>query len=129
MDIEHIAIWTPDLEKLKNFYMRYFGAKYKSKYVNVEKQFESYFLSFSEGVRLELMQIPGIEEIPEIQEEIYPGYAHFAISVGSKEKVDQLSTQIENNGFKVVSRPRYTGDGYYESVVLDPDGNQIEIAI
>ena len=127
MKIEHLAIWTRDLEALRGFYEKYFLARPGEKYVNVKKNFESYFLSFETGPRLELMQMPGI---PENANDIYvqfTGLIHFAISVGSKEKVDSLTSLLRTDGYQVVGEPRTTGDGYYESVVLDPEGNRIEI--
>ncbi len=129
MKIEHLAIWTNHLERLKDFYLKYFEAIPNEKYVNPKKQFHSYFLSFSGGPRLELMQMPGI---PLNESDVYKqftGLIHFAISVGSKEKVDSLTEQIRADGFEVVGEPRWTGDGYYESVILDPDKNRIEITI
>lgn len=129
MKIEHIAIWTKNLELIKEFYVTYFGATAGSKYVNPEKNFESYFLNFSSGARLELMQSPRVAHLNHNLEIEPVGYAHLAFSVGSKGKVERLTSQLRDVGFKVVSIPRYTGDGYFESVVLDPDGNRIEIAI
>lgn len=127
MRIEHIAIWTQDLEKLKTFYTRYFHGTAEVKYTNHAKNFESYFLSFNTGCRLELMQMPGI---PQNENDIYKqftGLIHFAISTGSKQAVDALTAQLRDDGYEVVGEPRTTGDGYYESIVLDPDGNRIEI--
>jgi lactoylglutathione lyase len=127
MKIEHIAVWSPDIEVLKSFYEKYFGAKAGNKYHNPTKKFTSYFLSFNSGARLEIMHLPEIEEKEQINKKI--GLAHFAVSVGSKERVDELTKTLENEGVIIFSQPRTTGDGYYESVILDPDGNQIEITI
>ena len=128
MKIEHIAIWAKDIEKLKDFYSHYFHAIAGEKYFNTKKNFHSYFLSFDTGCRLELMQMPGIldnkEHTPASQ---YFGLTHLAISLGSSELVDHLTTQLRNNGYVIASEPRTTGDGYYESVILDPEGNRIEI--
>lgn len=127
MKIEHIAIWVSNLEKMKSFYEIYFGAKSNEKYFNPKKQFSSYFLSFEEGPRLELMHRPDIpENINDVIKE-YQGIIHFAISTGSKEKVDTLTATLGNDGYEVIGAPRTTGDGYYESVVLDPESNRIEI--
>lgn len=129
MKIEHLAIWVKDLEGMKSFYEQYFAATAGEKYRNDKKNFESYFLSFDEGSRLELMQMPTIPsnvQDPYLQ---YTGIIHFAISVGSKEQVDQLTEQLRTDGFEVVGEVRWTGDGYYESVVLDPEKNRIEITI
>ncbi len=129
MRIEHIAIWTRKLEQLREFYETYFGAEASSKYVNRDKKFESYFLSFSAGARLELMQSPRVADPSDSLEVQTAGYAHLAFSAGSKEQVESLTTQLSTDGYKVVSTPRLTGDEYYESVVLDPEGNRIEITI
>jgi lactoylglutathione lyase len=133
MKIEHLAIWSRDLEKLKSFYEKYFQVKAGEKYINPTKNFHSYFLSFDEGCRLEIMQMPGIlakENDPDsYRGKQALGIIHFAISVGSKERVDLLTEQLRHDGFEIVGEPRTTGDGYYESVVLDPEGNRIEITI
>jgi lactoylglutathione lyase len=125
MHIEHIAIWTNQLESLKTFYETYFAAHANQKYTNPKTHFESYFLTFANGPRLELMQRPDIENIPPAEAVV--GYAHLAFSVGSREEVDRLTQRLAKYGYQVVSQPRTTGDGYYESVVLDPDGNRVEI--
>lgn len=127
MKIEHIAVWTHDLEKLRAFYEKYFGARANDKYINPKKGFASYFLSFDEGCRLEIMQMPGI---PTSENDVYKqftGLVHFALSTGNKAEVDRLTEVLRGDGYEVVGEPRTTGDGYYESVVLDPDGNRIEI--
>ena len=127
MKIEHIAIWVSDIEKMRRFYEQYFNTKAGDKYVNLKKNFTSYFLIFSEGARLELMQKPEISK--EVNQEEYLGFIHFAVSVGSKENVDSLTEKLRQDGFKITGEPRTTGDVYYESVVLDPEGNRIEITI
>lgn len=124
--IEHVALWTRDLERSKAFYETYFGGKSNSKYTNPVKQFESYFLKFDDGARLELMQMPSIVDGTP-QQTI--GWVHIAISVGSKAKVDALTERLREGGYTIESEPRTTGDGYYESVILDPDGNRIEITV
>lgn len=129
MHIEHIAIWTKNLERLRAFYEQYFQARAGEKYVNPGKQFESYFLSFASGSRLELMTRPDITLAADDVETQSSGYIHLAISVGSKEQVDLLTGRLRQDGYRVVDGPRRTGDGYYESVVLDPDGNRVEITI
>ena len=130
MRIEHIAIWTKNLEELKEFYVTYFQATASAKYVNPAKQFESYFLTFpSGGVRLELMRKPALGESLDDTGVQTIGYAHLAFSVGSKEQVDALTARMQEHGFMLIDGPRHTGDGYYESCVLDPDGNRIEITI
>lgn len=128
MRIEHIAIWTKDIEKLKSFYTEYFGTTSNNKYVNINKQFQSYFLSFDSGCRIEIMQMPDVM-VKEKCEVKLIGLTHFAVSVGSKERVIALTDRIRQDGYKVLSEPRTTGDGYFESVVFDPDGNSVEITI
>jgi len=127
MKIEHLAIWTKDLERLKNFYVQDFQATPGSLYHNPVRNFTSYFLSFQSGCRLELMQMPGI---PQSRNDLYrqaTGINHIAFSTGSKQAVDALTDCLRNDGYEIVGEPRTTGDGYYESVVLDPDGNRLEI--
>jgi lactoylglutathione lyase len=129
MRIEHIAIWAKDLEQLKTFYTKYFGCKAGDKYINPKKNFESYFLSFESGSRIEIMEMPGIKERNGNSSDQFTGLVHFAISVGSKEKVDSLTETLRTDGYEIVGEPRTTGDGYYESVVCDPEQNRIEITI
>ena len=126
MKIEHVAIWVNDLEGMRDFYKKYFNGEENSLYHNPKKQFESYFITFEGGARLELMKRVGIEDAL-LTETI--GYAHIAFSVGSKEKVNELTNTLREAGYAVLNGPRTTGDGYYESVVSDPEGNQIEITI
>jgi lactoylglutathione lyase len=130
MRIEHVAIWTRNLELLKSFYEAYFQARADDKYVNRVKRFESYFLTFpSGGARLELMRMPAIPESRDDPQTQFTGYIHLAFSLGSRERVDTLTARLQEDGFRIVEGPRYTGDGYYESCVLDPDGNRVEITI
>ena len=129
MQIEHIAIWTKQLEILKDFYIKYFKATPNEKYHNPKKSFSSYFLSFENGCRLEIMEKVGIPINKNDVYDEYTGLIHFAVSVGSKEKVDEMTETFRNDGFEIVGEPRTTGDGYYESVILDPDKNRIEITI
>lgn len=125
MHIAHIAIWTRQLEAQKTFYEIYFSAQAGPKYTNPKTCFESYFLTFATGARLELMQVPDVN-IPQAAGRMV-GYAHIAFSVGSREQVDRLTGRLEADDYRIVGQPRITGDGYYESVILDPDGNQVEI--
>mgnify|MGYP000907466453 CR=1 FL=1 len=123
MKIEHFALWTGRLEEMKDFYVTYFGCIAGSKYTNSAKGFSSYFLTFTSGARLELMTTRGfIEETPW-------KYGHFAISTGSEYGVRELTERLRHNGVTVKSEPRWTGDGYYESVILDPDGNFVELTV
>ena len=125
MRIEHIALYVKDLEKSKDFFAKYFGAKVGNFYHNPVTNFRSYFLSFEDGSRLELMNRPEMVEVENSSHRT--GFIHIAFSVGSKENVDQLTKMLKNDGYKVTSGPRTTGDGYYESCILDSENNQIEI--
>jgi lactoylglutathione lyase len=127
MRIEHVAVWSPDLERLVAFYARYFGATVGPNYTNPHTGFESYFLSFERGARLEVMRSPTVTTGEPGQPRF--GYAHFAVAVGSEAEVDRLTEWFRTDGVPVVDGPRRTGDGYYESVILDPDGNRIEITV
>jgi lactoylglutathione lyase len=129
MYIEHIALWVKDLEEMKSFYTRFFGATTGSKYHNEAKQFQSYFLTFASGARLELMHRPQVSPLPDASEALYQGYVHMAFATGSREAVDKLTLALRQAGFTVADCPRQTGDGYYESVVLDPEQNRIEITV
>jgi lactoylglutathione lyase len=128
MGIDHVGLWVSDLERVRVFYETYFGGIAGSKYTNVAKRFESYFLTFpGSNVRLELMHAQALE----IRSSNCPtaGFAHLAIAVGSEEAVDALAVRLRTAGYEVVDGPRRTGDGYYECVVLDPEGNRIEITV
>lgn len=129
MQIEHIAMWVKNLEESKNFYMKYFEATANHKYVNSKKGFESYFLSFKSGARLEIMHMNLIAEPNNETTQQTMGFIHIAFSLGSKQKVDLLSATLIQDGFSLIDGPRTTGDGYYESVVLDPEGNRLELTI
>lgn len=127
MKIEHIALYVKDLEKEKAFFEKYFRAVSGSLYHNTRTEFRSYFLTFSDGARLELMHRPGLQGIDNAAART--GFIHLAFSMGSKEQVDSLTRQLKEDGFQVLSGPRTTGDGYYESCILDPENNQIEITL
>ena len=129
MYIEHLAIWTRDLERLKAFYVDYFEACPGPGYLNPIHQFASCFLTFGSGARLELMQMPGIPESRNDPRAQFTGFIHMAVAVGSRSAVEALTARLEREGYPVLDGPRDTGDGYYESVVLDPDGNRIEITV
>lgn len=126
MKIEHIAMYVKDLEKEKLFFEKYFGGLSNEKYINTQKGFSSYFIRFDDGARLEIMN-NDIHQNDMIGGSL--GYAHIAISVGSCEKVRELTEQLRTDGYKILSEPRTTGDGYYESCVADTEGNQIEITV
>jgi lactoylglutathione lyase len=128
MQIEHLALWVRDLETMKDFYMNYFDVVHGTKYSNPAKEFVSYFIYFGQGkTRLELMSRPGIQAA-DGQRGFGMGMAHFAISVGGRDKVNALTERLRKDNYTIFSEPRTTGDGYYESVVLDPEGNYIEIS-
>ena len=126
MKIDHIAIWVADIEVMRSFYMKYFGATCGQLYVNKKKGFSSYFLSFQGGTRIEIMNRNDISEYQHDGDSSY-GLTHLAISAENKQEVDFLTETLRQDGYKVIGEPRITGDGYYESVILDPEGNQIEI--
>lgn len=127
MKIEHIAVYVKNLEATKEFYIKFFGASAGEKYHNKKTGFQSYFLSFDDGSRLEIMTNSNLSEsrndIPRT------GYVHIAFSVGSVEAVDELTQRLKSNGYRVISEPRITGDGYYESCILDGEENIIEITV
>lgn len=132
MKIEHIAIWVKDIDKVCEFYRKYFGGVVHSIYHNPTKQFTSRFVTFDDGARLEIMHRPDIDANVGTEELFHVerlGYAHLSFSAGSKEGVDRLTKQMSADGIQVVGQPRTTGDGYYESVVLDPEGNRVEITV
>ena len=127
MRIEHIALYVNDLESARQFFVKYFGATSNNGYQNPRTDFRSYFLSFDNGARLEIMNK---SEMPDLPKELSrTGYAHIAFSVGNKEKVDALTAKLKADGYKVISGPRTTGDGYYESCVVAIEQNQIEITV
>lgn len=143
MTIAHVALWVSDLEKMRSFYERYFGARTGTKYENTRKRFESYFLSFDSGLRLELMKKESVyfREEGDSQSASFSGdadryvsperigYSHIAFAVGSEDVVDRLTAELAAQGVPVLSGPRRTGDGYYESVIADPEGNVVEITV
>lgn len=129
MHIEHLALWTGDLARVRDFYVTYFDAVAGSGYRNPAKGFESVFLSFSDGARLEFMKTTTLSPVKIEAGAQRMGLTHFAMSVGSEDRVDALTRRLKDDGYPVLDGPRRTGDGYYESVVLDPDGNRIEITV
>lgn len=129
MRIEHLALWTDDMERCVRFYSTYFGAAAGDSYINAAKGFESRFLTFSDGARLEVMRTTSLSPIALASGAQRMGLTHFAMSVGSEQEVDALTQRLKNDGYALLDGPRRTGDGYYESVVLDPDGNRIEITV
>lgn len=127
MRIEHLAMYVNDLEKAKCFFETYFDARANDGYHNQKTDFRSYFLQFEDGARLELMKKPDMEDVQKSLNRT--GYIHVAFSTGSRERVDTLTARLKADGYEVVSGPRTTGDGYYESCIVGIEGNQIEITV
>lgn len=128
MTLEHVALWTNDLEKLKAYYVRYFGGVPNAKYRNEAKQFESYFLTFASGARLELMCMPGIPaNANDTISQQHRGIIHLAFGVNSRAEVDAKAAELRAAGFPILSGPRLTGDGYYEFETVDPENNRLEV--
>ncbi|MDQ7955097.1 MAG: VOC family protein [Rhodocyclaceae bacterium] len=127
MRIDHIALWTDDLERCTRFYVAYFGAQAGAGYENKAKGFRSCFLSFDGGARIEAMSTDTLAPLRAEPGAQRMGWTHLAIALGSEAAVDALTARLRGDGVPVLDGPRRTGDGYYESVVLDPDGNRVEI--
>ena len=127
MKIEHIAMYVNDLEAARDFFVKYLGGASNGGYHNEKTDFRSFFISFDDGARLELMNKPGLDDMDKPLNRT--GFIHIAFSVGSKEKVDELTENLKAAGYDVASGPRTTGDGYYESCIVGIEGNQIEITI
>ncbi len=125
MNIAHIAIWTKDLEAMKDFYARYFKGEANEKYINPIKRFESYFISFESGTKLELMHKQSVDKPLDTEEHL--GITHIAFKLGSENAVLSLTETLRSDGFIIIGEPRTSGDGYFESVVLDLEGNRIEL--
>jgi len=129
MKIDHIAIWTKNLEMLKDYYVKYFDGNPNTRYVNPDKQFESYFLSFSSGSRLELMTMPGIpDNLNDTIDKQYTGLIHISFGVDNMNTVRKKAEELSNDGYRILNGPRKTGDGYFEFETLDPDNNRIEVS-
>ena len=127
MRIEHIAMYVNELEKARDFFIKYFDATSNEGYHNKNTDFRSYFLTFEDGARLELMKKPVMED--NIKTLTRTGYIHIAFRLGSKEAVDKLTERMKNDGFEIISGPRTTGDGYYESCIVGIESNQIELTV
>lgn len=127
MRIEHIAMYVNELDVVRDFFVKYFNAKSNEGYHNKTTDFRSYFLSFDDGVRLEVMNKPIMEDSEKTLART--GYVHIAFSLGSKAAVDSLTEILKHDGYDVISGPRTTGDGYYESCIVGIEGNQIEITV
>ena len=127
MKIEHIAMYVNDLELARDFFVKYLGGVSNDGYHNKTTGFRSYFISFDDGARLEIMNKPSMDDLEKSINRT--GYIHIAFSVGSVEEVDRLTSELKLDGFEVLSGPRTTGDGYYESCIVSFEGNQIEITV
>ena len=127
MHIEHVALYVDDLEKTKEFFVQYFNAASNNGYFNRETGFRSYFLKFDDGARLEIMNRSELSESEKAV--LQTGYHHIAFSVGDEQAVDKLTAKLEQAGYQIVSGPRWTGDGYYESCIVGLEGNLIEITV
>jgi lactoylglutathione lyase len=128
MILEHVAIWTDNLEQLKHYYIKYFGATANQKYTNEQNQFQSYFLAFQSGARLEIMTMPGVPENKnDTVTKQHKGIIHLAFGVNTMKEVDEKAAALLSAGFQILSGPRKTGDGYYEFETLDPDNNRLEV--
>ncbi len=128
MPIDHVAIWTSQLEKLKDYYVKYFNGLANKKYTNTERSFESYFVSFESGARIEIMQMPGIpENLNDPVGKQYQGIIHLSFGMENMELVNSKLIELKKDGYKILKGPRKTGDGYWEFETLDPDNNRIEV--
>ena len=127
MRIEHIAMYVNDLEAARDFFVKYFGGSSGSGYHNETTGFRSYFVSFDDGSRLEIMNRPQIDDMQ--KKDARTGYVHIAFSLGSAAEVDQLTEKFRADGYEVISGPRTTGDGYYESCIAAFEGNIIELTV
>jgi lactoylglutathione lyase len=128
MKLDHVAIWTDDIERLKNYYEKYFDGQSNDMYTNVGKQFHSYFISFESGARLEIMSMPNIpNNTNDAINAQYKGIIHLAFGLDTKQEVDEKAMLLEANGYRIINGPRISGDGYYEFVTLDPDDNRLEV--
>ncbi|MDO5582151.1 MAG: VOC family protein [Planctomycetia bacterium] len=127
MRIDHIALYVKDLERTREFFQSYFQARSNNGYRNPKSGLRTYFLTFEDGTRLEIMTRSDLED-PE-KSEFRTGYIHLAFSLGSSEAVDSITKRLADDGFTVLSGPRTTGDGYYESCVLGPEGNILELTV
>jgi len=128
MILEHVAIWTDNLEQLKQYYIKYFGATANEKYTSKQNQFHSYFLTFKSGARIEIMTKPGIPDNKNDRvTDQHKGIIHLAFGVNTMNEVDEKANQLISDGFKILRGPRKTGDGYYEFETLDPDDNRLEV--
>ena len=128
MKLDHIAIWTDNIELLRNYYVSFFDGQSNEMYINPKTQFQSYFISFESGARLEIMSMPNIpDNTNDTINAQHKGIIHIAFSVDTKQEVDAKAALLQANGLEILNGPRVTGDGYYEFVTLDPDKNRLEV--
>ena len=127
MVIEHAALFVNDLESARDFFVRFLDGRSDEGYHNTNTGFRSYFISFDGGARLEIMNKPGLADDDKTRERT--GYSHIAFSVGSRERVDELTEQIASAGYKILRQPRTTGDGYYESCIIAIEDNPVELTV
>ena len=128
MKLEHIAIWTDNIELLRNYYVSFFEGQSNEMYINPKTQFQSYFISFESGARLEIMSMPNIpDNADDTINAQHKVIIHIAFSVATRQEVDAKAALLQANGFELLNGPRVTGDGYYEFVILDPDKNRLEV--
>ena len=127
MKINHVALYVTDLESARDFFVKYLGGRSSDVYHNTRTHFRSYFLSFEDGARLELMTRPEIEDSE--KPSMRAGYVHVSFSLGSREAVDALTQRLREDGYRVLDGPRTTGDGYYESCVVGIEGNLVELTV
>ena len=127
MKIDHMAMYVTDIEHTKEFFVKFFEAKAGNKYYNQNTGFQSYFLTFEDGARLEIMTKQPLLELS--KDPLRTGYAHLAFSVGNMERVNALTARLQAEGYEVLSDPRTTGDGYFESCIVGIEGNLIEITV
>ena len=127
MKINHVALYVTDLESARDFFVKYLGGRSSDVYHNPRTHFRSYFLSFGDGARLELMTRPEIEDSE--KPPMRAGYVHVSFSLGSREAVDALTQRLREDGYRLLDGPRTTGDGYYESCVVGIEGNLVELTV
>lgn len=130
--LEHVAIWVKDLEEMKDFYCSFFNGEANEKYESTSEfhaNFESYFVSFGDGSRLELMYMPTIPEGINVNGNESIGLTHIAFSMKNKEEVDAMAKKAHDMNYQIILEPHQTGDGYYEACILDPEGNRVEITV
>ena len=130
MKVDHIGIYAEDINRIANFYTKYFkGTLSQPAYHNPKKNFTSHFISFESGAKLEIMHQPNIPTVKREPKDQFIGFIHISFSVGSKENVNKLAAQLKEDGYEIIDGPRTTGDGFYEACVLDPENNRVEFTI